>query len=100
MAAEPWKLIDPDWGYWVDGIYQAALLTKEMLEKGMNIEELLKEIPEYPQIRVSYKVPEELKHEIVKEVHEKMREVFKDYESELTIDGLRLNMPDKSWILV
>ena len=100
MAAEPWKLIDPDWGYWVDGIYQAALLTKEMLEKGMNIEELLKEIPEYPQIRVSYKVPEELKYEIVEEVHEKMREVFKDYESELAIDGLRLNMPDKSWILV
>jgi len=100
MAAEPWKLIDPDWGYWVDGIYQAALLTKEMLEKGVTIEKLLEEIPKYPQIRASYKVPEELKYEIVSEVHDRMREVFKEYESELTIDGLRLNMPDKSWVLV
>jgi len=100
MSAEPWKLIDPDWGYWVDGIYQAALLTSLMLEKGVTIEELLKDIPEYPQVRVSFKVPNEIKHKIVNEVHEKMREIFKNYESELTIDGLRLNMPDKSWVLV
>lgn len=100
MAAEPWKLIDPDWGYWVDGIYQAALLTKKMLEEGAKIENLLKDIPKYPQIRVSYHIPDNIKHEVVREVHEKMRELFRNYESEFTIDGLRLNMPDKSWVLV
>ncbi len=100
MSAEPWKLIDPDWGYWVDGIYQAALLVSHMIERGVTIEKLLEDIPEYPQVRVSFKVPNEVKRKVVSEVHERMREIFRDYESELSIDGLRLNMPDKSWVLV
>lgn len=100
MAAEPWKLIDPDWGPWVDGIYQATLITKKMLESGMTVSELLSDIPRYPQKRISYRVEESKKSLLYEEICNLMLESFRDYEELITIDGLRINMPDKSWVLV
>ncbi len=101
LAAEPWKLIDPDWGFWVDGIYQATLLTKVMLENGVSIEKVLSDIPSYPQSRFFIRCPDDIKEAVVTRVHERMREVFKnEIESELDFDGLRLNLKDGSWVLV
>jgi len=34
MAGEPWKLIYPSWGPWVDGILQVAIITKAVVESG------------------------------------------------------------------
>ena len=101
LAAEPWKLIDPDWGLWVDGIYQAALITKMLMERGVSVERLLSDIPSYPQSRFSVKCPDNIKNLVVERVHERMREIFKnEVESELDFDGLRLNLKDGSWVLV
>lgn len=100
MAAEPWKLIDPDWGLWVDGIYQAALLTSLMLESGKKIEELVKDIPRYPQKRLSYPVREEVKDLVYERICEEVLRLFKGYVNVVDIDGLKLEMQDNSWILV
>lgn len=100
MTAEPWKFIDPEWGPWVDGVYQAALLTKLMIERKSSIDELLKEIPDYPQARVSVEVPKELKEEVYECLTTKLLE-WRTPDSEiLTVDGLRVNYVDRSWLLV
>lgn len=100
MTAEPWKFIDPTWGPWVDGIYQAALLVKLMMEEGKNVDELLSEIPDYPQARVSVEVPKRLSDEVYEKLSAKLME-WKTPESEiLTLDGLRVNYEDRSWILI
>lgn len=100
MTAEPWKFIDPTWGPWVDGIYQAALLVKLMTEEGKNIDELLSEIPDYPQARVSVEVPKKLRDEVYEKLSAKLIE-WRTPESEiLTLDGIRVNYEDRSWILI
>jgi len=105
MAGEPWKLIDPSWGVWVDGIYQAAFIVKIMIEEGVNIRDLMKKIPDYPQARYSILVDEDLRNQIydaMKEfLSEKLSRALKKNIAEiLTIDGLRINFEDKSWILI
>lgn len=100
LAAEPWKLIDPEWGLWVDAIYQAALITKTMIEEGKDIKDLLADIPLTPQRRLSIKVPEEAKIKLFNAVRNEMTYVFKGYEKMLDFDGLRLDLSDGSWILI
>ena len=100
LAAEPWKLIDPEWGLWVDAIYQAALIAKTMIEEGKDIRDLLADIPLIPQRRLSIKVPEEHKIRLFNTVRDEMTYVFKDYEKIFDFDGLRLNLSDCSWILI
>ncbi|MEM0038831.1 MAG: phosphopentomutase/phosphoglucosamine mutase [Zestosphaera sp.] len=100
MTAEPWKFIDPEWGPWVDGIYQAALLVKLMIDEGKNIDELLSEVPDYPQARVSIEVPKGLRDEVYERLSAKLME-WRTPEAEVfTLDGVRVNYEDKSWILV
>jgi len=105
MAGEPWKLIDPSWGTWVDGIYQAALITKIMMEEGVGIHSLMKQIPNYPQARYSILVDTELRNQIYDDVvnfvsEELPRKLKKRVAEVLTIDGIRINFEDKSWILI
>ncbi|MEO3993862.1 MAG: phosphoglucomutase [Desulfurococcaceae archaeon TW002] len=100
MTAEPWKFVDAGWGAWVDGVYQAAFLTKLMIERNSNIDALLKDIPDYPQARISIEVPKELKEEVFENLKTKLLE-WRTPDSEiLTMDGLRVNYIDKSWLLV
>lgn len=99
LAAEPWKIIDPSWGPWVDGVYQAVAITSMLVKTGLTISKLFEDIPSYPQERFSIPVPEDRKHDIIARVHERMREEFKGYVSEWDFDGLRLNLDDGSWVL-
>jgi phosphomannomutase len=102
LAAEPWKLIDPKWGLWVDGIYQASLLTKLMMEEGVNMDALLSDIPTYPWARLSVPVLGKLdeKEEFYEKLEERLLSDMNGYENASTLDGVRLDFPDKSWVLV
>ncbi len=100
MAAEPWKLIDPSWGRWVDGIYQAALITKLMVEEGRDIDALMSEIPDYPQARFSIKVPAEMKGEVFKAVKALLNSMVRPDSEVSEIDGFRVDFGDGSWALV
>lgn len=102
LAAEPWKLIDPKWGLWVDGIYQAALLTKMMMEEGKTIDDLLADIPTFPWARISVPITSDLDRweEFYEKLKERVVSSLGEYESISTIDGIRLDFPNKSWILV
>ena len=100
IAAEPWKLIDPSWGPWVDGIYQAGLIVKLMMEEGKDINSLMSDIPDYPQARYSIRVPEEHKEGLYEALKEFLLSKAPESAEVLTIDGVRVNYEDKSWVLV
>lgn len=102
MAAEPWKLIDPSWGPWVDGIYQAALLVKISMSEGVPLDRLIEQLPFYPSIRMSVRLAgdsdklalyETLKDRILEGLDGEPVKV-------LEIDGVRAEFKDRSWILV
>ncbi|OYT40378.1 MAG: phosphoglucomutase [Desulfurococcales archaeon ex4484_58] len=103
MAAEPWKLIDPRWGPWVDGIWQAALLTREVLSSGKPLIKILDElgIPDYPWDRRSYLIePVELRDKIFFDMSEELKSLLGEPIEILDIDGYRYEYDDKSWILI
>ncbi|NPA98356.1 MAG: phosphopentomutase/phosphoglucosamine mutase [Crenarchaeota archaeon] len=103
IAAEPWKLIDPRWGPWVDGVWQVALLTKLVVERGKPLAKILDEegIPDYPWDRRSYLFsPVEIRDTIYSELVEELKSMLGEPEEVITIDGYRYEYSDGSWILV
>ncbi len=100
IAAEPWKLIDPSWGVWIDGIYQAALITKLMMEEGKSIGELMRQIPDYPQARYSLKMDERFRDEVYEHLVGKLHDLMRPGAKVTELDGVRIDFPDKSWILI
>lgn len=100
MAAEPWKFIDPSWGKWIDGVYQAAAIVRMMAEEGKTIGELLADIPDYPQARVSVRVPKAVRDAVYEAVAEGLKASAPEGAEVTTIDGVRVDYPDGSWILV
>ncbi len=102
IAAEPWKLIDPDWGPWVDGIYQAALVVKISLEEGEHPANILRRFPFYPSARISIRLSsDDDKAKLYPVIEERVKtELSKDAVRILEIDGVRIDYGDSSWILV
>jgi len=102
LAAEPWKLIDPEWGPWVDGIYQAALLTRISLETGEDPAKLVRRMPFYPSARISFKLEsEEAKERVYPGIEEEAKSTLtKNAVRILTLDGIRIDYDDRSWILL
>jgi phosphomannomutase len=100
IAAEPWKLIDPSWGYWIDSIYQAGLIVKIMIEEGKTLRELLSDIPNYPQARYSIRVPQEVKLGLYQYLRDYLMSNLPSNAEVLSIDGLRVDYEDSSWVLV
>jgi len=101
IAAEPWKLIDPSWGPWVDGIYQAALVTKISLEEGEPPGSIIRRFPFYPSARISIRLSsDEDKARIYPLIEEKAKTVMsKGATRILEIDGVRIEYGDSSWVL-
>ncbi len=103
LAAEPWKLIDPRWGPWVDGVLQAALLTREVVREGKPFSKILDEIgiPDYPWDRRSYVVePYNLRDKIYSGLVEELKSLLGEPVRVLDIDGYRYEYKDQSWILI
>ncbi|HEW63571.1 phosphopentomutase/phosphoglucosamine mutase [Fervidicoccus fontis] len=102
FAAEPWKLIDPKWGMWVDGIYQAIYLTKLMMEEGLSLDGLLSDIPCYPWARISIPIINdgEKKRELYMLIEENILSTFDGYKTLTKVDGIRLDFDDKTWFLI
>jgi len=103
LAAEPWKLIDPRWGPWVDGVWQAALIIREVVEAGKPFSKILDDlnIPDYPWDRRSYVVePLTLRDKLYEEVVEELKGLLGEPISVLSIDGYRFEYDDGSWVLV
>jgi len=97
-AAEPWKLIDPAFGLWEDGVYSSLLLLKTVTELG-GIEQFLDSLPNYYKFEIDVKCPNELKQQAQERAE---RELLKQMGTSkvMKIDGTRLDFSDGSWILI
>lgn len=103
MAGEPWKLIYPAWGPWVDGVLQAGILAKYIAESGKPISKLLDDenIPDYPWDRRSYFIePPNVRDLVYAELADELKTLLGEPNRVLDIDGLRFEYDDYSWILV
>lgn len=97
-AAEPWKLIDPAFGLWEDGVYSSLLLLKTITKLG-GVDRFLDSLPKYHKFEIDVKCPDELKQQVQERAE---RELLKEVGSSevMKIDGTRLDFPDGSWMLV
>ncbi len=103
MAAEPWKYIEPRWGPWPDGIYQALVIVDEVMSRGNTFHEAISKLPSYPSARLSFVVGgprerEALYKEMVSELEKALRP--SKVAARLDLDGVRLQADDKSWLLL
>ncbi|WP_456394849.1 phosphoglucosamine mutase [Thermococcus sp.] len=101
FAAEPWKLIHPKFGLWIDSFVTMGLLIKLIDESGKSLSELVREIPTYYLIKKNVKCPEEYKKAVLDMAQHELQKALRDEIKEvLTISGFRFNLSDGSWVLV
>ncbi|MCD6524369.1 MAG: phosphoglucosamine mutase [Thermococcus sp.] len=102
FAAEPWKLVHPKFGPWIDSFVTMGLLIKLIDERGKPLSQIIREeIPTYYLTKKNVKCPDELKKAILERVHRILEERLGDEIKEvLTISGYRFQLKDGSWVLV
>ncbi|MBY8999379.1 MAG: phosphoglucosamine mutase [Candidatus Heimdallarchaeota archaeon] len=101
FAAEPWKPIFPSWGFWIDGLFALAKLLKVITKRKTTVYDIMKDIPVHIAERKAYLVKVENILTIFDNCKEKLIERMKDQDGiELTIDGLRYDLSDGTWILI
>ena len=97
FAAEPWKHIHPEFGGWIDGVVSAALLAGLVATDGLA--DLREPITERPYRKVSADCPESAKEPAMTTLESSLSEAFP--EASVSLDhGVRLTLPDGSWLLV
>jgi len=99
LCCEPWKIIDVHWGYWGDGIYAACKLASELSSGEDPLSDLLKDIPDYPQRRLAFPCPENVKRKAMEYIKTELNNE-KQVKSLWTYDGVRVNYEDGSYLLV
>ncbi|XVH31066.1 phosphomannomutase [Haloferacaceae archaeon DSL9] len=97
FAAEPWKHIHTAFGGWIDGVASAAVLSRLAAETGL--EALREPITERPYRKTEVACPDDEKPVVTRTVAEALPAAF----PRATVDteyGVRLELPDGSWLLV
>jgi phosphomannomutase len=103
MAGEPWKLIHTSWGPWVDGIIQAAIVTKAIVETGKPFSKILMDegIPDYPWDRRSFVLdPPTIRDKVFGDLVSELYSALGEPIRVIDIDGYRYEYGDYSWVLV
>jgi phosphomannomutase len=99
LCCEPWKIIDPTWGFWGDAVYAACRLVQSLGQTKGPVSSLFRGIPENPQKRFFFRCPDESKDIVMAKVSQELTRQ-KDVNEVWTFDGVRANFHDESWILV
>lgn len=98
FAAEPWKHIHPEFGWWIDGIVSAAVLARLVSEVG-SFDSLRENVEERPYEKQSVPCPDDEKDRVMAELATILPEEFE--EAEMSSEyGVRLTFEDHSWILI
>ena len=97
FAAEPWKHIHPAFGGWIDGVVSAVLLTGLVATRGLAT--LREPITERPYRKISLDCPDGAKAAAMTTLESSLPEAFPDATVSLE-HGVRLSLPDGSWLLV
>jgi len=101
FAAEPWKPIFPNWGLWIDGLYAFSKLLKVIIKRKTTVSEIMGGIPKHIAERKAFLVNEERAATIYEKCQQTLKESMVNEEKQiLTIDGLRYDLKDGTWILI
>ncbi len=98
FAAEPWKHVHTAWGGWIDGVASAAVIARLVAAAG-GLAPLRESVTERPYRKVSVECPDAAKEDAMGLVGQRLPEQFED----VTVDtdyGVRIQLPDASWVLV
>lgn len=99
LAAEPWKIIDPSWGLWQDGIFASARILEFMDLRCGRLDDLLEGIADYPQMRMSIPVSAGSSHEALGRFSRGVVSLS-NIKDAWMFDGVRVNFHDGAWLLV
>ena len=97
FAGEPWKHVHPVLGGWIDGVASAAVFTRLVAARGLDA--LREPVTERPYRKVSVPCSGPRKADAMARLGETLPDAFPD----ATVDtehGIRLELPDGSWVLV
>ncbi|WP_053948159.1 phosphomannomutase [Halolamina sediminis] len=97
FAAEPWKHVHTRFGGWIDGVASAAVLARLAAE--VPLSERREPIPERPYRKVSVPCADDAKVDAMARLTETLPERFPEAEVDDEY-GVRLELPDASWVLV
>ncbi|WP_297497496.1 phosphoglucosamine mutase [Thermococcus sp.] len=101
FAGEPWKLVHPKFGLWIDSFVTMGLLIKMIDEKGPLSRIIAENIPTYYIRKANVLCPDELKERAVENSAKRFEKELEGEISEiLTVSGYRFNLSDRSWVLV
>ena len=102
FAAEPWKLVHPKFGPWIDSFVTMGLLLRLIDEEGKPLSEIVREnIPEFHLTKKNVPCPDEFKGAVMERAYRALEEKLGSETREvLTISGFRFNLRDGSWVLV
>ena len=102
FAAEPWKLVHPKFGPWIDSFVTMGLLIKLIDERGKPLSQIIREeIPTYYLTKKNVECPDEFKKATLERAYKVLEERLMDETKEvLTISGYRFQLKDGSWVLV
>ena len=101
FAAEPWKLVHPSFGPWIDSFVTMGLLIKMIDENGPLSEIVRENVPEFYLTKKNVPCPDGLKRKAVESAARLLEEKLKgEIRETLTISGYRFNLKDRSWVLV
>ncbi len=99
LCCEPWKIIDPEWGFWGDAVYSACRLVQALDQSKGPASALFRGIPNYPQERFHFQCPDRSKDAAMKKISHVL-EHEKGTKSLTTLDGIRVDFNDNSWVLI
>jgi phosphomannomutase len=97
FAGEPWKHIHTAFGGWIDGVTSAAVFTRLVAASGLGT--LREPVTERPYRKVSLPCPDARKADAMDRLVETLPDAFPDASVD-TEHGVRLELPDGSWVLV
>ena len=97
FAAEPWKHVHPGFGLWIDGVLSAAIVSRLVAAEGLA--SLCERVTERPYRKENVACPDAKKPATMARLSETLPAAF----PEAAVDtdyGVRLELPDGSWVLV
>ncbi len=101
FAGEPWKLVHPKFGLWIDSFVTMGLIIKMIDEEGPLSKILSENIPTYYIRKANVACPDELKEKAVENSAKRIEEILgEEIREVLTVSGYRFNLSDRSWVLV
>ncbi len=98
LVTEPWKIMDPRWGPFFDGIRGSLLFLKAIDEWG-SLRDLMSSIPDYKQLRMSFYCDKDKQDRLHDRIVDILREELGKPDDESFLDGVKL-FYGSSWVLV